>query len=115
MNSSISRISKLVAVIFALGLLLPALASARPNKRRPAVNKRAASVKRPARRVVTTKATSQKYKKVTRYGFKNDMVEATPDQGSGSLVTGSRRAGHSTLLKVRTNFLPELIKSALDL
>ena len=115
MNSYISRISTLVAVVFALGLLLPALAAAGPNRRRPVVKKRAASVKRPARRVVTTRATSQKYKKVTKYGFDNDLVEAAPDQGSGSIVTATRRPGHSSLVKVRTNFLPELIKSALDL
>jgi len=115
MNSYISRISKLVAVVLALGLLFPALATAGPNRRRPVVKKRATVDKRPAQKSVTNKATPRKYKRVTRYGFDNDMVEATPDQGSGSLVTGTRRHGHSTLLKVRTNFLPELIKSALDL
>lgn len=122
MKSNIfSRISLLVVVVFAAGLLLPTLAMAGPRKHRPAVKKRTATKKGAVKRGAAKKGGSKKkvapgkFKKVTRYGFKNDTVEATADQGNGSLVTAARRPGHSSLLTVRSNFLPELIKLAEDL
>ena len=118
MNSYISRITKLVAVVFALCLLQPAVAAADKTRRRPAVNKRkpvvhkkAPQKRRPVKKTAA-KAAPQKFKKVTHYGFDDDKVEASAAQGGGSLVSGTRRAGHSSLLTVRAHFLPEMIRSA---
>ena len=115
MNTSISWTSKLVAVIFALGLLLPAVATADKGQRRATVKKPRVSKKVSARRAVPTRAAPQKYKKVTRYGFDNDTVEATADQGNGSMITTTRRFNHTSLITVRKNFMAALIRSAEDL
>ena len=113
-----TAITSIIAAIFALGLLLPGLAEARKNRPRkvtkPAVHKRV--VKKPVTKTATkTKGVAQKFKKVTHLGFNDDKVTASADSGGGALVTGDRKAGHSSLLKVRKNFLPELIRSALDI
>ena len=108
----------LMIVVF-LSILLPAVALAGPPRSKRVVRKPSVAQKllppgavQSARAV---KATPIKHKKVTRMDFDNDLVTANPDQGAGALVTAIRKRGHSSLLRVRTNFLPELIKSAENL
>jgi hypothetical protein len=109
-----TAITSIIAAIFALGLLLPGLAEARkPTQTRkiakPAVHKRV------VKKTASSKAVPQKFKKETRLTFDDDKVSASAQTGGGALVTGERKAKTSSLIKVRTNFIPELIKSALDI
>jgi hypothetical protein len=50
-----------------------------------------------------------------RYDFDDDVVEGGIAQGDGVLVEGKRPIKHSTLIKIRETFTPELLKSAEDL
>lgn len=59
--------------------------------------------------------TQVRKQRTTRMIFGDDEINATPDLGGGTLITGDRGLHHSSLIKVRKNFLPELIKSAEDL
>jgi len=54
------------------------------------------------------------YKKKTVYDFDDDIVEgdlARPDQ---EFVGVRRQAKHSSLIKIREHFIPEMLKSADD-
>ena len=105
-------ITSIIAAVFALGLLLPATADARKPRRKVA---KSAVHKRGAKKKAATKAVPQKFKKETRLEFGDDKVTASAESGAGALVTGERRIKQSSLIKVRANFIPELIKSALDI
>lgn len=55
------------------------------------------------------------YKKKTVYDFDDDLVEgdlARPDQ---EFVGVKRLAKHSSLIKIREHFIPEMLKSAEDI
>ena len=55
------------------------------------------------------------YKKKTVYDFDDDLVEgdlARPDQ---EFVGVKRQAKHSSLIKIREHFIPEMLKSAEDI
>jgi hypothetical protein len=55
------------------------------------------------------------YKKKTVYDFDDDIVEgdlARPDQ---EFVGVKRQAKHSSLIKIREHFIPEMLKSAEDI
>ncbi|MBK8481748.1 MAG: hypothetical protein IPL40_11305 [Proteobacteria bacterium] len=56
-----------------------------------------------------------KYKQETRYDFDDDLVEGELQRPDDELIEGSRRAKHSSLIKIREHFIPELLKSAEDL
>jgi hypothetical protein len=47
-----------------------------------------------------------------RLTFGDEMIETTRDIGGGEIINGRRPIKHSTLIKIRQDFLPELIKSA---
>jgi len=58
---------------------------------------------------------SVQYKKKTVYDFDDDLVEgdlARPDQ---EIVGVKRQAKHSSLIKIREHFIPEMLKSAEDI
>jgi hypothetical protein len=55
------------------------------------------------------------YKKETRYDFDDDLVEGELQRPDDELIEGSRRTKHSSLIKIREHFIPELLKSAEDL
>ena len=55
-----------------------------------------------------------RYKKVQKLTFIDDVVDAGMDRPDGAVVTTRRRLRESSLLKVRGDFVPELIKSAED-
>lgn len=62
----------------------------------------------------TTGADGVQYKKKTVYDFDDDVVEgdlARPDQ---EFVGVRRQAKHSSLIKIREHFIPEMLKSAED-
>ena len=58
---------------------------------------------------------SVSYKQKTVYDFDDDVVEGDLVRPDGEMI-GSRGASkHSSLIKIRENFIPEMIKSAEDI
>jgi hypothetical protein len=55
------------------------------------------------------------YKQRTVYDFEDDLVEGDLVRPDGEFVDTRRAAKHSSLIKIRENFIPEMLKSAEDL
>jgi hypothetical protein len=56
-----------------------------------------------------------KYKKKTVYDFDDDLVEGELQRPDGEFIDTRRKAKHSTLIKIRQDFIPEMLKSAEDI
>lgn len=56
-----------------------------------------------------------KYKKKTVYDFDDDLVEGELQRPDGEFIDTIRKAKHSSLIKIRENFIPEMLKSADDI
>lgn len=56
-----------------------------------------------------------KYKKKTVYDFDDDLVEGELQRPDGEFVDTRRKAKHSSLIKIRQDFIPEMLKSAEDI
>jgi hypothetical protein len=54
---------------------------------------------------------SVSYKQRTVYDFDDDTVEGDLVRPDGELVDTRRGAKHSSLIKIRENFIPEMLKS----
>lgn len=55
------------------------------------------------------------YKKKTVYDFDDDLVEGELMRPDGEFIDSRRKAKHSSLIKIRENFIPEMLKSAEDI
>jgi hypothetical protein len=55
------------------------------------------------------------YKKETKYDFDDDMVEGDLVKPDGEMIGAAGKAKHSSLIKIRQNFIPEMLKSAEDI
>jgi hypothetical protein len=55
------------------------------------------------------------YQKQTKYDFDDDVVEGDLVRPDGEYVDSRRGAKHSTLIKIRQHFIPEMLKSAEDI
>jgi len=55
------------------------------------------------------------YKKKTVYDFDDDVVEGELQRPDGEYIDTRRKAKHSTLIKIRKDFIPEMLKSAEDI
>jgi len=55
------------------------------------------------------------YKSKTVYDFDDDVVEGDLVRPDGEFVDSRRAAKHSSLIKIRENFIPEMLKSAEDI
>jgi hypothetical protein len=55
------------------------------------------------------------YKKETTYDFEDDVVEGSFIRPEGEYLDSRRAARHSSLIKIRESFVPEMLKSAEDL
>jgi hypothetical protein len=55
------------------------------------------------------------YKKETKYDFDDDTVEGDLVKPDGEMVGAAGKAKHSSLIKIRQNFIPEMLKSAEDI
>ena len=55
------------------------------------------------------------YKKETVYDFEEDIVEGSFVRPEGEYLDSRRAARHSSLIKIRESFVPEMLKSAEDL
>ncbi len=60
-------------------------------------------------------APAVKYKKKTVYDFDDDLVEGELQRPDGEFIDTQRRAKHSSLITIRENFIPEMLKSAEDI
>jgi len=59
--------------------------------------------------------TGETYKKKTVYDFEDDVVEGTLVKPEGDYLQSRQRGKQSSLIKIRDNFVPEMLKSAEDL
>ncbi len=55
------------------------------------------------------------YKKETKYDFDDDTVEGDLVKPDGEMVSSTGKAKHSSLIKIRQNFIPEMLKSSEDI
>ncbi|MGZ6142652.1 MAG: adventurous gliding motility protein CglF [Myxococcales bacterium] len=55
------------------------------------------------------------YKQKTVYDFDDDTVEGDLVRPDGEFVDSRKAAKHSSLIKIRENFIPEMLKSAEDI
>src|SRR5262245_47922915 len=55
------------------------------------------------------------YKSKTVYDFDDDLVEGDLVRPDGEFVDSRKAAKHSSLIKIRENFIPEMLKSAEDI
>ena len=55
------------------------------------------------------------YKKVTEMDFEADEVEGSFVRPEGDYLDARRRARYSSLIRVRKDFIPEMLKSAEDI
>ncbi len=55
------------------------------------------------------------YKKTTEYDFEDDVVEGSFVRPEGEYLDARRSARHSSLIRIRDNFVPEMLRSAEDI
>jgi len=55
------------------------------------------------------------YKSKTVYDFDDDVVEGDLVRPDGEFVDTRKAAKHSSLIKIRPDFIPEMLKSAEDI
>lgn len=58
---------------------------------------------------------STTYKAKTVYDFEDDMVEGDLQRPDGELVAGTGKTQHSSLIEIRKDFIPEMLKSLEDI
>ena len=58
---------------------------------------------------------SVQYKAKTVYDFDDDVVEGDLVRPDGEFVDSRKAAKHSSLIKIRDHFIPEMLKSAEDI
>jgi hypothetical protein len=61
-----------------------------------------------------TGADGTQYKAKTVYDFEDDMVEGDLQRPDGELVDSVRKTKHSSLIELRKDFIPEMLKSLED-
>jgi hypothetical protein len=93
---------KLVATVLTLGLLGSApLALAADEKAAPAEG--------------GGEEGNTSYKAKTVYDFEDDMVEGDLARPDGELVNALKKTEHSSLIEIRKDFIPEMLKSLEDI
>jgi hypothetical protein len=55
------------------------------------------------------------YKAKTVYDFEDDTVEGDLQRPDGELVSASKKAEHSSLIEIRKDFIPEMLKTLEDI
>jgi len=58
--------------------------------------------------------TGTTYKAKTVYDFEDDTVEGDLQRPDGELVSSQKKAQHSSLIEIRKDFIPEMLKSLED-
>ena len=54
------------------------------------------------------------YKAKTVYDFEDDTVEGDLQRPDGEMVSAQKKAEHSSLIEIRKDFIPEMLKSLED-
>jgi hypothetical protein len=54
------------------------------------------------------------YKAKTVYDFEDDTVEGDLARPDGELISSQKKAEHSSLIEIRKDFIPEMLKSLED-
>ena len=93
------KITLAFALLTAVGLS-PALAQDQP-----------AAGAAPAAGAPGAAGTGVQYKQKTVYDFDDDTVEGDLVRPDGEFVDSRKNAKHSSLIKIRENFIPEMLKS----
>ncbi|MCB9531631.1 MAG: hypothetical protein H6698_08020 [Myxococcales bacterium] len=52
-----------------------------------------------------------RYEDTTTYDFENDYVEGQLVRPDGDVVSGQRHGKESNLIRIRTDFIPEMVQS----
>ena len=60
-------------------------------------------------------ADNTQYKAKTVYDFEDDMVEGDLQRPDGELVNALKKTEHSSLIEIRKDFIPEMLKSLEDI
>jgi len=60
-------------------------------------------------------AAGVQYRQKTVYDFDDDVVEGDLVRPDGEFVDSRKAAKHSSLIKIRPDFIPEMLKSAEDI
>ena len=55
------------------------------------------------------------YTKVTEYDFEDDVVEGQFVRPEGEFINSRKNRQQNSLIRIRENFLPEMLKSAEDI
>jgi len=90
---------KALGFVLGVALLVPSMAMAQKAGAKPAAGG----------------GDSVTYKQKTVYDFDDDVVEGDLVRPDGEFVDSRRSAKHSSLIKIRENFIPEMVKSAEDI
>src|SRR5436309_12650489 len=59
-------------------------------------------------------ADNTQYKAKTVFDFEDDMVEGDLQRPDGELVNSLKKTEHSSLIEIRKDFIPEMLKSLED-
>jgi hypothetical protein len=97
--------SLLVAAVFSLLGLGDLSAQAQKKPAAPA------AAPAPAAGAPAAASGGVQYRQKTVYDFDDDTVEGDLVRPDGELVDSRRGAKHSSLIKIRENFIPEMLKS----
>jgi hypothetical protein len=95
------KLAALIALLSATGLVGTAFAQQGGGKATPAGGAAAGD--------------SVQYKQKTVYDFEDDMVEGDLQRPDGELVNSLRKTQHASLITIRPDFIPEMLKSLEDL
>lgn len=60
-------------------------------------------------------ADNVEYRKVTEYDFEADMVEGSFVRPEGEFFSGDGNQAYGSLIRIREDFVPEMLKSAEDI
>lgn len=80
----------------------------------PAYAQKAATPAAPAAKAAGPESTTG-YKSKTVYDFDDDVVEGDLVRPDGEFVDTRKAAKHSSLIRIRPDFIPEMLKSAEDI
>jgi hypothetical protein len=58
---------------------------------------------------------AEQFKTKTVYDFEDDNVEGDLQRPDGELVNAMNKAKHSSLIEIRKDFIPEMLKSLEDI
>lgn len=55
------------------------------------------------------------YKKKTTYDFEDDVVEGELVRPEGEFIDSKRKSKHSSLIRIREHFIPEMLRTVNDI